>query len=59
MVTLIMTEQKEGVIKMLDAAEVTRPGSSASGVKLVKRVSGKSTELKYTEQVLEDNMCGN
>jgi hypothetical protein len=43
---------------MLSVAEVTRPGSSSS-MKLVKRVSGKSTELKYTEQVLEDNMCGN
>ena len=49
----------EGVSKMLSAAEITRPGSSESEVKLVKRVSGKGSELKYTEQVLEDGLCGN
>jgi hypothetical protein len=47
----------EGVIKMLSAAEVTRPGSGSSEVKLVKRVSSKKTELKFTEQLLESNMC--
>jgi len=47
----------EGVIKMLNAAEITRPGASSS-MKLVKRVSGKGSDLKYTEQLLEDGMCG-
>jgi hypothetical protein len=44
---------------MLSAAEATRPGSSDSGLRLVKRVSGKDSGLKYTEQLLEDNLCGN
>ena len=44
---------------MLSAAEATRPGSSDSGMKLIKRVSGKGTELKYTEQMIEDGLCGN
>jgi len=44
---------------MLSAAEFTRPGSSDSGKKLIKRVSGKNTELKYSEQMLEDGLCGN
>lgn len=43
---------------MLSAAEATRPGISNSEVKLIKRVSGKDSELKYTEQVLEDGLCG-
>ena len=44
---------------MLSAAEATRPGSSDSGMKLIKRVSGKDSELKYTEQLIEDGLCGN
>jgi hypothetical protein len=44
---------------MLSAAEATRPGSSDSGMKLIKRVSGKGSGLKYTEQMLEDGLCGN
>lgn len=44
---------------MLNAAEFTRPGSSESGEKLIQRVSGKSSDLKYTEQMLEDGLCGN
>ncbi len=43
---------------MFSAAEVTRPGSSDSGMKLMKRVSGKSEDLKYTDQSLEDGLCG-
>ena len=49
----------KGVINMLSAAEITRPGASESATKLVKRVAGKSQELKYTEQLLEDGICGN
>ena len=44
---------------MFSAAESTRPGASDSGMKLVKRVSGKGSDLKYTEQMLEDGLCGN
>ena len=44
---------------MLSAAEATRPGSSDSGMRLIKRVSGKDSDLKYTEQLLEDGLCGN
>ena len=59
-VTLLMKAmKKEGVITMLSAAEFTRPGASDSGMKLVERVAGKESELKYTEQLLEDNSCRN
>jgi len=44
---------------MLSAAEFTRPGASESGMRLVKRVSGEDSDLKYTEQLLEDAQCGN
>ena len=44
---------------MFSAAEFTRPGASRSGEKLVERVSGKDSDLKYTEQMLEDGVCGN
>lgn len=44
---------------MLSAAEFTRPGASESGAKLIKRVQGKESELKYTDQSLEDGLCGN
>ena len=44
---------------MLSAAEFTKPGASESGLKPIKRVSGKESELKYTEQLLEDGLCGN
>ena len=44
---------------MLSAAEFTRPGASDSGMRLIKRVSGKGSDLKYTEQTLEDGLCGN
>jgi hypothetical protein len=44
---------------MLSAAEITRPGASETATKLVKRVAGKGQDLKYTEQVLEDGLCGN
>ena len=44
---------------MLSAAEFTRPGSSDSGKRLIERVSGKDSDLKYTEQILEDGLCGN
>jgi len=54
-----MEMNQEGVVKMLSAAEATRPGSSESGVRLVKRVAGKGSDLKYTEQMLEDGLCGN
>lgn len=43
---------------MFSAAEITRPGSSDSGRKLMKRVSGKSENLKYIDQSLEDGLCG-
>ena len=60
MVNLVLIEMnQEGVVKMLSAAEATRPGSSESGVRLVKRVAGKGSDLKYTEQMLEDGLCGN
>jgi hypothetical protein len=44
---------------MLSAAEFTRPGASESGSKLVKRIEGKKSDLKYTDQNLEDGLCGN
>jgi len=44
---------------MLSAAEITRPGASESGMSLVKRVPSKGSDLKYTEQLLEDGLCGN
>lgn len=44
---------------MLSAAEFTRPGSSRSGMRLIKRTSGMESTLKYTEQMLEDGLCGN
>lgn len=44
---------------MLSVTEFTRPGSSDSGKKLVQRVSSKGSDLKYTEQMLEDGLCGN
>jgi hypothetical protein len=47
----------EGVIEMYSAAEFTRPGSSDSGMRLIKRVSGRDSGLKYTEQMLEDGQC--
>lgn len=43
---------------MLNAAEITRPGASETETRLVKRVAGKGQELKYTEQLLEDGVCG-
>ena len=49
----------KGVRTMLSAAEYTRPGASDSGVKLVKRVAGEESHLRYTEQMLEDGLCGN
>ena len=48
----------KGVITMFSAAEITRPGSSETDTKLVKRIPSKGQELKYTEQLLEDGMCG-
>ena len=43
---------------MFSAAEITRPGASDSGMKLIKRVAGKGVDLKYTDQSLEDGLCG-
>ena len=43
---------------MLSAAEMTRPGASDSGLRLVERKASEESHLKYTEQVLEDGLCG-
>jgi len=44
---------------MYSAGEFTRPGSSESKKELVRRVGVNDSRLRYTEQMLEDGLCGN
>lgn len=43
---------------MFSVTEFTRPGSSKSGEKLVERVARKESSLKYSDQSVEDVVCG-